>query len=253
MTAMPPPRRRSHASTSKPTACSGMSVGRSDCSDRGSRNVPFRYLDFVITGTPRSGTTYMASLLRELGFDCTHERCFDPWRIVFAEDRPDTSPWGDSSWLAVPYLGDLPTVTRVIHVVRDPVDSINSIIGTGQLDWPHDYRTFIAHHWHGDRDWWPRELTDPGERFWLDWNARIEASGRVDLRVQLEGVCDELDALFDVIDPHGTVEHPSSSDIARRVSPRTNTRPHLESCPLVARNDLDERTVALAREYGYDY
>jgi hypothetical protein len=213
----------------------------------------FRYIDFVVTGTPRSGTKYMASLLRELGYNSTHERCFDPWHMLFAEERPDEAPWGDSSWLAVPYLRDLPPATRVIHVVRDPVSSINSIIGTGQLDWPHDYRTFIAHHWRDDRDWWPDELAGPGESFWHDWNARIESSGRVSLQVQLETVCEHLDTLCNVIDPERVID-PRLPDVAvHRVSRRTNTRPHLETSPVLTPASLDRRTRALARRYGYDY
>jgi hypothetical protein len=123
--------------------------------------MPFRYIDFVVTGTPRSGTSYMSSLLNALGYDCSHERCFDPWHITFAEERPDDRIWGDSSWLAVPYLGDLPDTTKIVHVVRDPVHAINSILGTGQLHWADsDYRRYIAHHWQGDREWWlPRSRT----------------------------------------------------------------------------------------------
>ena len=135
-----------------------------------------------------------------------------------------------------------PPATRVIHVVRDPVASINSIIGTGQLDWPHDYRTFIAHHWRGDRDWWPNELAGPGESFWHDWNARIESSGRVSLQVQLETVCEHLDRLCDVIDPERVIDSQLPDVAVHRVPRRTNTRPHLETCPVLTPASLDRRT-----------
>jgi len=214
--------------------------------------MPFRYIDFVVTGTPRSGTTYMTSLLRELGYDCTHERCFDPWHITFAEERPDARIWGDSSWLAVPYLRELPPSTRVIHVVRNPVDAINSIVSTGQLDWPHDYRTFIAHHWYGDRDWWPSKVAESGARFWHDWNAAIDSSGRVDLRIRLETACEQLAELFATIDPDHELDPDAARTISSRVPRDVNTRPHLEGCPLVTLDSLDDRSRDLARRYGYD-
>ena len=215
--------------------------------------MPFRYLDFVITGTPRSGTTYVASLLQELGVDCTHERCFDPWQVIFAEERPNTDPWGDSSWLAVPHLDDLPRSTSVVHVVRDPLKAINSIIGTGQLDWPHDYREFIAHHWRGDRDWWPNHLGNAGQGFWRDWNTRIEASGRVALRVQVESLANDFTTLVDVVDPKHVVSSLTTKPTEGRLSDRTNARPHYPPCPMLTRDSIDRETRELARRYGYDY
>jgi hypothetical protein len=214
--------------------------------------MPFRYIDFVVTGTPRSGTSYMSSLLRELGYDCAHERCFDPWHVTFAEERADTCRWGDSSWLAVPYLEDLPPSTRVVHVVRNPVDSINSIIGTGQLDWPHDYRAFIAHHWRGNRDWWPAELSQPGQEFWRDWNARIECSGRVHARVKLEAIADEIEALVSAIDPDRVIDPKVLDAATTRLTRDINARPHLHGCPVVTLDSLDDRTRVQAQRYGYD-
>jgi len=215
--------------------------------------MPFRYIDFIVTGCPRSGTSYVASLLRALGFDCGHERSFDPWHMTLAEERADKGIWGDSSWLVVPYLADLPASTRVVHVVRDPVDAINSIIGTGQLDWADDYRAFIAHHWKGERDWWPDDVAKSAADFWCAWNTRIEASDRVDLRVPLEAVDQHLAPLVRLLDPTSTISPYELASLASAVPSRTNARPHLHGCPTVSSTTMGEATRALARRYGYPY
>ena len=216
--------------------------------------MPLRYMDFVVTGTPRSGTSYMSSLLNALGYDCSHERCFDPWHITFAEERPDDRLWGDSSWLAVPYLGDLPDATKIVHVVRDPVDAINSILGTGQLHWADsDYRRYIAHHWQGDREWWPREFALAAQAFWTEWNLRIESTGRVATRVQLESVIDRVDDLLTVVDSGAGAARPTAAELRRLAPVGINSRPHLDGSPLVEREGLEARTIALARSYGYEY
>ena len=81
---------------------------------------------FLITGHPRTGTGYSAGLLRQLGFDIGHE--------CSGED-------GLSSWMfavdaeVYPFSGDHLSSTRrhlawdyLLHVVRDPVTAIPSII-----------------------------------------------------------------------------------------------------------------------------
>jgi hypothetical protein len=126
-------------------------------------NIPLRCkgLDYVVTGTGRCGTVYMAKLLSSIGIGCGHETIFQPDGIEFAIERIKNSTelpalnvsfaakltsktdekqgisWfqgdfeicADSSYMAAPYL-DHPLLekTSIIHVVRNPIDVINSFL-----------------------------------------------------------------------------------------------------------------------------
>lgn len=210
----------------------------------------FKYLNFVVTGCPRSGTQYAARVLQQLGYDCPHERSFNPWQAIFAGEHDD-SPWGDSSWLAVPYLGWLPPETAIVHLVRDPLRTINSIVGTGQLDWPTDYRRFLSYHFAGDSELWPEDLARTAQDFWVDWNRRIMNAPRVRMRVKVEDLLARLPELIQLLDPKRVL----SAEDTRRVEslPRDeNTRPHLIQ-NAVAKGDLTLECRELARELGYRY
>jgi hypothetical protein len=80
---------------------------------------------FVVTGCARSGTTYTARLLSKAGCSCTHESVFGPRTEHF-------TGWGaaqgDSSWLAVPFLDELPAGTVVLHQVREPFAAIDALV-----------------------------------------------------------------------------------------------------------------------------
>jgi hypothetical protein len=82
--------------------------------------------NFVVTGCARSGTGYTATLLSTLGVPCTHEALFSPYTQHF-DGFPE--PGGDSSWLAVPFLGELPPGTVVLHQVRRPDAVVSSLLG----------------------------------------------------------------------------------------------------------------------------
>jgi hypothetical protein len=208
-------------------------------------------LDFVVTGTPRSGTKYVARLLREVGFHCTHERYFNPWEVIVRSGRLDSRRRGDSSWLAAPYLSALPETVKVFHVVRDPLAAVNSIIGTGQIDWPADYRTFIARHCWGDENYWPADVAGDAQHFWLRWNAMIEESGRVLRRFHLESLASSLTDLVRDIDPQ-RAESLDVQAVLGAMPPTVNARPHLGAARLT-RAELTPELCAVARAYGYDY
>src|SRR6266536_2441135 len=127
-------------------------------------------IDFVITGTPRSGTSYIARILSYLGIECGHELVFNPWNFRYQEMRSNGKLWGESSWMAVPFLENIPSTTKVFHIVRNPIKTINSIIGTGHIHWPTDYRTFLALHCWGDENYWPSDVPAAAQEFWMMWN-----------------------------------------------------------------------------------
>jgi len=80
---------------------------------------------FIVTGCARSATTYTGQLLSDAGCTCTHEGVFGPHTKGF-------SGWGtaqgDSSWLAVPFLDELPPETVVIHQVREPRAAVDALV-----------------------------------------------------------------------------------------------------------------------------
>ncbi len=113
-------------------------------------------LKYLITGTGRCGTVFMARFLTSLGLPCGHESFFD-WRGVdcaVKRLKGDLSPelshaskmslkdgkwvpeseWIDlqtivaeSSYMAVPFLNhECLTDVPIIHVVRDPIKVVNS-------------------------------------------------------------------------------------------------------------------------------
>ena len=115
-------------------------------------------LQYVITGTGRCGTVYMARLLTSVGILCGHETIFDYCGLRGAKKRLDGEEdlrlsvvasieydelkneyhpvnWhpdvnqivADASYMAAPFLNDdVLAGTKVIHVVRNPIQVINS-------------------------------------------------------------------------------------------------------------------------------
>lgn len=209
------------------------------------------HLDFVVTGCPRSGTRHAARVLAKLGYACDHEAYFNPWRKTLGVVRANGKILGESSWMAVPFLDRLPRETVVIHIVRDPLRTINSMVGTGQLDWPSDYRSFLAFHVWGHAHHWPQDVRGAAQEFWVDWNERIEGSGQVRLRIQLEHLHDSLQGIVDVLQP-GRILSPAQIASAGEVPADENARPHLMFRAVTA-SDLTSRCREMARNYGYPY
>ncbi|RDJ35112.1 MAG: hypothetical protein DWQ19_09770 [Crenarchaeota archaeon] len=103
-------------------------------------------LNFIVTGTGRCGTVYLAKLLTSVGIPCGHESIFRckggvetfPERLkhqVFISTRSTeyenwlTTPFvkADSSYLSAPFLNDpLLKDTKIIHLVRNPIRVIFS-------------------------------------------------------------------------------------------------------------------------------
>lgn len=81
---------------------------------------------FVITGCARSGTGYMASLFTHLGLETQHETVFSPYSQGF--EGWSTAP-GESSWLAAPFIHELPPGTIVLHQIRHPLSVVQSLLG----------------------------------------------------------------------------------------------------------------------------
>lgn len=85
---------------------------------------------FVITGTGRCGTHWIAEVLGGAGLRVGHEE-----RLAY---RPFAHDWargidGEVGWPAAAHLQYLDRRTRVIHLVRDPLAVMNSRLGNDKL------------------------------------------------------------------------------------------------------------------------
>lgn len=84
-----------------------------------------RSIDFVIVSLPRSGTHYTRRLFTGVGVSCGHEQYFNTLDQVYCDDKD--SAFGDVSWFAAPFLGELPGSTVVLHQTRDRIKVVESL------------------------------------------------------------------------------------------------------------------------------
>lgn len=119
-------------------------------------------LKFIITGTGRCGTTFVAKMLTKLNIPCGHECVFDfeSEQIIFNKllhpefrklsfcsthnlekyqennDYEELEYWvnpeetiADSSYMAAPYLNmSILNDTKIIHLIRNPIKVISSFV-----------------------------------------------------------------------------------------------------------------------------
>ena len=144
---------------------------------------------YVVTGCGQSGTMFAARLLSAAGLDCSHETVFSGWGPDY-ETAPDwrgSGRLGDSSFSAVPFLGELGGDVVVVHQVRAPLDQIGAVAGQGLLDQSPvpPWVRFVDHHV-GILD------VAPGLRraaaYWLRWNDAVGSAA--DIRWGLQSIGD---------------------------------------------------------------
>jgi hypothetical protein len=225
---------------------------------------------FVVTGCSRSGTKYMATLLRRLGVRCKHERVFNISRLVHNEEAVSTLQHygemeGDSSFLAAPYLSTFPPGTVVLHQVRHPVAVIRSHMGIHFFSDPYepseflafnhpDILTFIARHA-------PAVFRDENEvatcmRYWVAWNSmiqQVEAGSEIAyLRYRIEDMDESLlRRILDLIRVNYSDE--DLQNVLQDVPRSVNRRPRNESISWATLPDGDAKRAVeeLGSSYGY--
>lgn len=168
-------------------------------------------LKFVITGTGRCGTVFMARLLSSLGISCGHESVFNTDTHMSIEEKlrrrqfrlshcaqidkltgRGIKPWvklkklvADSSYLSAPYLADpLLEATKIVHLVRHPMKVISSFVNDGQLFQPREevnwhvvpFENFIEHHLPEVKE--ERSPLEKVCRFYIGWNSLIEEKAK---------------------------------------------------------------------------
>lgn len=90
----------------------------------------------LVTGCGRSGTGWAARML-----GCHHEKQYTPTRHGPLIER-------ESSWLAIPYLDELPDSAAVIRVIRNPYNVVASALRRNFLADPeaNPYGRFAVEH-----------------------------------------------------------------------------------------------------------
>ncbi len=213
---------------------------------------------FIITGTGRSGTSYIATLLNELGVSCGHEKVFHPNTLKNNIDFASYA--GDASWLAAPFISQLTNQAHVLHQVRNPIAVARSFIGIGffneQPTADHlPYLRFL----NGVAGF--QHLDSIEERFmfhWVHWNRYVEeqsrSSGLAYQRYRLEDVMPTMIQRV-ILSPLGLQYGESLIREAQdKIGTKTNRRTRnltisnqkLKQYPMYAQFE------SLANEYGYD-
>lgn len=148
-------------------------------------------MKYLVTGTGRCGTGYVAKALTSAGVNCTHEGVFSLNGVEHAREtiqnwRANPS-WGweaESSWMAAPFLDDpvLEGVT-VVHLVRHPFDFIQSHIR--MCNWDGRYAGF--NQWTYAHVPGLEDVADPvcrSARLYVQWNEMIESHANVFHRIE---------------------------------------------------------------------
>lgn len=135
----------------------------------------------AVIGTGRCGTGYMAAMLGAAGINAGHEHWWHgaPWPGLPKRDLDV-----DSSWLALPAIEQARWTGPVIHLVRDPVHVVASLLGT-RFFHPESVGTpyvQFALRWCLEvRNLPPLEAC---VEWWCAWNARCAAVADATIRVE---------------------------------------------------------------------
>lgn len=231
---------------------------------------------FVVTGSARSGTSFMAKLLTSSGHECGHERLFRPDTSAVPEFRKRR---GDASWLAAPFVDQLPAGTIVFHQLRHPLHVLRSMMGfrflaqrPSALRWAR-FHAQVRGIQVGGRVRHPgfdayalrhcpsiAELSDPLSRcarYWVDWNRKVERAASLEhlryLRYRVEDVDEQLLArMLDLLGDVSTTAETRRRALAE-VGTGTNSRQRASTIRLsdIPSGDLRGELAELAGAYSY--
>jgi len=187
-------------------------------------------LKYLVTGTGRCGTVYMARLLSSLGIMCGHESIFTFDGLSQAKNRllgksritlsgcciydikkkeKIASDWfkpkdiiADSSYLAAPFLKEeILKDTKIIHLVRNPIKVISSqVLDAHFFKFPNQkqllWQEFVLIHFPELAD-----IKDQIERacyFYVVWNNLIANSKESFFHRVEDGLTDDLCGFLDI-------------------------------------------------------
>lgn len=158
-------------------------------------------LEALVVGTGRCGTGYAAHLLTSMGFPCGHESIFttkgleEALKRINREIEPTISDtmvnrsenWvnvsnivADSSYLSAPFLDEeVLKDTKIIHIIRHPLDVIGSFVLEGgyfsenppehSLEFQNFIKKYVPVVYDNNYN-----AFDRGAIFYIEWNKLIE-------------------------------------------------------------------------------
>jgi len=217
---------------------------------------------FLVTGCGRSGTTYAASLLTELGAACGHEQVFRPQEILRGEVVwPDDVP-GEASWMGAPFVQGLPEGTVVLHQVREPLAVVRSFLRMRFFEDPSDYPEYLAVARAVLPELGAGAPLERALRYWLGWNRLAERAAQTRglryLRYRVEDL--DLELVAELAAELGHAVPPGQIERALARQPRDlNTRGDRTADPRTWEElalqgtaaELAPQVRALAEQYGY--
>lgn len=242
-----------------------------------------KHLDYIITGTGRCGTVYMARLLTSVGILCGHETIFDfcgirgaqkrlsgedPLRLSIAssldydaeKNEHHKVEWhpnvdnivADSSYMAAPFLADeILKGAKLIHIVRDPIKVINSFcnniyyFGNGVNDWKANqtYEKFICNFLPELK--MPMPQYDRASLYYVRWNQMIEKNNP-DFFFRVE---DSPIELFKFLGAPNITEYYKESNTNTFKSYNTDV---FDSLMKIQNRNIRLEVAKMARKYGYN-
>lgn len=196
--------------------------------------------EFLITGSPRSGTGYMARLFESAGYYSLHEGIFVPFII---NEHLDNSV--ESSWLSAPFIAKLRyEFKKIIHVTRNPLLVINSQEKRKILSRPENPYTLYIYHHSAKLKKKDGSLNNYA-RFWIEWNEMIEKF--VDQRVKIEEVSKNPEKFFNQleIDTKGRKLYTNQKYNTDGMTAKINLKD-------IKNYWIRKKLKTKAKEYGYD-
>lgn len=198
--------------------------------------------DFVVTGTGRCGTGLCMIALKQMGVPAAHEEFFHLERRAFGEDDRRAYlayPTNDVSLMAAPFLTQIGL--PIIHLVRNPVDTVNSFLNAGLVMRESNVVTDYINHFmplEGETN------ADLWADYWVKWNRMCAESATFTVQIEQLTSGDISDAFFaPIIGAPGFVQH-------WRAAGRFKNRRHDVTGDLVPA-DVAERLRRAGTEYGY--
>ena len=226
-------------------------------------------MKYLIVGTGRCGTVYMARLLTSVGIMCGHESLFNyngPQPLdaptsyasthVIVENHKPEEEWFDasqrqaeSSWLAAPYLQhSMLDCTTVIHLVREPGKVISSLICNDHKffdflanDYVTPYRQFILKHLPEIQEL--NTEVDRAAYLYVQWNKMIE---RLRPDAVLERIEDQPEKMLEMLGINKT-QH----TYANKTANRWKVREEEISLSNITEKCLLNEIITMSRRYNY--
>lgn len=209
-------------------------------------------LRYIVTGTGRCGTNYLAKLLCSAGVPCGRESVFN------TSLKPVGKLLADSSWMALPYLERNQYDATVVHLVRNPWDIMRG--------WLFDFESVFSV-WRTAAKLKPtnrflikhtpviQKIDSPITRamlYYIDWNKRIRALAHNGYRVIRVRAEDSEKNILTNIGIDTSSKKPLFDNRKENTRKRCILTRVEVDCLLRSQGDNYIKFVQTAKEYGYE-